>query len=42
MERTKLNKKAWLTIIVFGLIGQIAWSIENMQFNLFLFNYNNY
>ena len=39
MERTKLNKKAWLTIIVFGLIGQIAWSIENMQFNLFLFNY---
>ena len=36
---TKLGKKQWLTIILFGLIGQIAWSIENMEFNLFLFNY---
>lgn len=37
--QTKLSKSTWLTIILFGLIGQIAWSIENMQFNLFLFNY---
>ena len=35
----KLNKKTWTTIILFGLIGQIAWSIENNEFNLFLFNY---
>ena len=39
MEHTKLNKKTWLTIITFGLIGQIAWAIENMEFNLFMFNY---
>ena len=37
--QTKLSKSTWLTIVLFGLIGQIAWSIENMQFNLFLFNY---
>ena len=35
----KLSKKTWTTIILFGLIGQIAWSIENNEFNLFLFNY---
>lgn len=39
MKQTKLSKASWLTIILFGLIGQIAWSIENMQFNLFLFDY---
>ena len=35
----KLSKKTWTTIILFGLVGQIAWSIENNEFNLFLFNY---
>ena len=39
MKQTKLSASSWATIILFGLIGQIAWSIENMQFNLFLFNY---
>ena len=38
MNKTKLSTSAWLTIILFGLIGQIAWAIENMEFNLFLFN----
>lgn len=32
-------KHFWLVIILFGFVGQIAWSIENMYFNLFLFNY---
>ncbi len=35
----QLSKKSWATIIIFGLIGQIAWAIENNEFNLFLFNY---
>ncbi len=35
----KLSGKSWATIIIFGLIGQIAWAIENNEFNLFLFNY---
>ena len=24
-------------LLLFGLIGQIAWSVENMYFNLFVF-----
>lgn len=35
----KLGKNKWTIIILFGLIGQIAWAIENTEFNLFLFNY---
>lgn len=35
----KLSKRTWLTVILFGLIGQIAWAIENNEFNLFLFNH---
>lgn len=31
------TKKNWLILIFFGLIGQIAWSVENMYFNLFVF-----
>ena len=31
------SKKNWWILIVFGLIGQIAWSVENMYFNLFVF-----
>ncbi|MEE3488476.1 MAG: MFS transporter [Bulleidia sp.] len=39
MKQTKLSAGTWTAVILFGLIGQIAWSIENMEFNLFLFNY---
>ena len=28
----------WTVLLVFGLIGQIAWSVENMYFNLFVYN----
>ncbi len=31
------EKRNWLILIFFGLIGQIAWSVENMYFNLFVF-----
>lgn len=34
----KLSKRVWSTIVLFGLVGQIAWVIENMYFNLFLYN----
>ena len=33
---TKLSFKLWLTIIIFGLFGQMAWIIENMYFPNFL------
>lgn len=34
----KVSGRTWIVIILFGLFGQIAWSVENMYFNLFLFN----
>ena len=35
---SKITKRIWATIILFGLFGQLAWVIENMYFNLFLYN----
>ena len=31
------SRKNWKVLILFGLIGQIAWAVENMYFNLFIF-----
>ena len=32
-----LTKRTWISIILFSLMGGIAWNIENMYFNTFLF-----
>jgi len=37
MSTTAFGKRNWFILILFGLIGQIAWSVENMYFNLFVF-----
>lgn len=34
----RISKAAWTAVLLFGFIGQIAWAIENMEFNIFLFN----
>jgi len=34
----KLGKRFTFNLVLFGLIGQIAWVIENMYFNTFLYN----
>ncbi len=34
----KLTKRIWASFIVLGLVGQLAWTIENMYFNVFLYN----
>ena len=34
----KLSKKMWLGICLFSFMGGIAWNIENMYFNTFLYN----
>ena len=34
---TKFGKRNFTVLMVFGLIGQIAWAVENMYFNLFVF-----
>lgn len=33
-----LGGKVWLSVVLFGLIGQIAWVIENMYFSRFMQN----
>ncbi len=33
----RLNKKFWLVLAVFGLMGQVAWTVENMYFNVFIY-----
>lgn len=38
MSSTKLSKRTWFNIVLFGFIGQLAWNVENMYFNTFLFN----
>lgn len=37
MSKVDFSKRNWTVLLLFGLIGQIAWSVENMYFNLFLF-----
>lgn len=37
-NKTRLGGRIWLNIILFGFIGQIAWAVENMFFNTFLYN----
>ena len=39
MEGSKnFSRRHWLILLLFGAIGQIAWSVENMYFNLFVFD----
>ena len=35
--KTKLSGKFWLALTVFSLVGQIAWVVENMYFNVFIY-----
>ena len=37
MKKLIFEKRSWLILLLFGLVGQIAWSVENMYFNLFVF-----
>lgn len=37
MEKYKFGKERWSVLILFGLIGQISWAVENMYFNTFIF-----
>ena len=37
MSETKLGKRFWISMLVFGLMGQIAWVVENMYFNVFIY-----
>ena len=34
----KLSPRVWLALVLVGLVGQFAWTIENMYFNVYLYN----
>ena len=34
---TKLGRKFWISMLIFGLMGQVAWVVENMYFNVFIY-----
>lgn len=38
MIKEKLSKKSWFAICLFSFMGGVAWNIENMYFNTFLYN----
>ncbi len=35
---SKKSAKFWTTLVLFSLIGQVAWVVENMYFNVFIYN----
>ena len=36
-QKTPLSKKFWAALVLFGLMGQVAWVIENMYLNVFIY-----
>ena len=37
MQKTKMSPKFWVALTIFSLIGQVAWVVENMYFNVFIY-----
>ena len=35
--KTKLGGRFWLALTIFSLMGQVAWVVENMYFNVFIY-----
>ena len=37
MEKTRKNPKFWVALVIFSLVGQVAWVVENMYLNVFIY-----
>ncbi len=37
MNKTKKGARFWIALVIFSLTGQVAWVIENMYFNVFIY-----
>ena len=35
--KKKLGRKFWVAMLIFGLVGQVAWVVENMYLNVFMY-----
>ena len=38
MSNAKLSKRTWFNIVLFSFMGGVAWNMENMYFNTFLYD----
>jgi len=38
MKKQGLGSRMWTTLLMFGFFGQLAWIVENMYFNKFLYD----
>lgn len=37
MQKIKMSSKFWMALTIFSLVGQVAWVVENMYFNVFIY-----
>ncbi len=37
-SENKLSGKIWFNLCLFGFVGQVAWNLENMYYNTFMYN----
>ncbi len=37
-NEAKLSGRTWFNLCLFGFIGQVAWNLENMYYNTFMYN----
>ena len=37
MKKAQKNPRFWLALVIFCLTGQVAWVVENMYFNVFIY-----
>ncbi len=37
MEKAKKSTRFYLALVIFSLVGQVAWVVENMYFNVFIY-----
>ena len=35
--KKQLDRRFWAALLIFGLMGQVAWVVENMYFNVFIY-----
>ena len=35
--KSRLSSKFWLALVLFSLMGQVAWTVENMYLNVFIY-----
>ena len=38
LRPTALGSRTWLGIVIIGLVGQIAWTVENLYLNVFVYD----